>query len=119
MLPLINVVFLLMVFFMLVGSMSPRDALDVEPAQARDLAHADAAPRSLVMAADGRFALGGAVFDAGQLRAHVATWNARHPGQTLEVKADARLEAQAVVATLGVLRDGGVARTRLLAVDAR
>lgn len=119
MLPLINVVFLLMVFFMLVGSMAPRDALDIEPARATDLALADAGSRSLVMASDGRFALGDAVFAPGQLSAQAATWNARHPGETLEIKADAALEAQSVIAVLETLRDVGIARTKLLAINAR
>lgn len=119
MLPLINVVFLLMVFFMLVGSMAPRDALEIEPARAQELELADVGSRSLVMAADGRFALGDAVFEGEQLRAQAATWSARHPGETLELKADAALEAQAVIGVLETLRDAGVSRTKLLALNAR
>ena len=119
MLPLINIVFLLMVFFMLVGSLAPSEALEIEPARSQELTPADEGHRSLVIAADGRLAIGGEVFGLGQLPAHAATWRARHAGEPLEVKADAALEAQAVVSILETLRDAGITQVRLLAANLR
>ncbi|TDU31548.1 outer membrane transport energization protein ExbD [Panacagrimonas perspica] len=119
MLPLINVVFLLMVFFMLVGSLSVRDVLEIEPARARQLAPADAGSGTLVIAADGRLGWGRRIFALDQLKAQAAAWQARHAGQTLEVKADAALEARAVVDILGVLRDAGIVQVKLLAANVR
>ena len=118
-LPLINVVFLLMVFFMLVGSMSARDVLKIEPAQAQQLTLADARSGTLVIAADGRLGWGQQIFELDQLKARAATWQARHGGQTLEVKADAALEARIVVDILGTLRDVGIVQVKLLAANAR
>lgn len=119
MLPLINVVFLLMVFFMLVGSMSARDVLEIEPAQARQLTLADAGGGALVIAEDGRLGWGQQIFALDQLKAQAATWQARNGGQTLEVKADAALEARVVVDILGTLRDAGIVQVKLLAANAR
>lgn len=118
MLPLINIVFLLMVFFMLVGSMAPPEALDIDPARSRGLAPADEGHRSLVIDAQGRLSIGTEVFVVEQLPAQAATWRARHAGQPLEVKADARLEAQTVVSILQTLRDAGIPQVRLLAANA-
>jgi len=119
MLPLINVVFLLMVFFMLVGSLSPRDAVDIEPARAHRLALADTGDGALVIAADGRLGWGRQVFTLGELGAQAAAWQARHGGQTLEVKADAALEAGTVVGILETLRGAGIAQVKLLAANTR
>lgn len=87
--PLINVVFLLLVFFMIAGRIGPPDGLDVEPPGARAAAPASAAsgasvPPVLVLAADGRLALDGAVVAedglASALAARVADGRARPVG---------------------------------------
>ncbi len=118
-LPLINIVFLLMVFFMLVGSMSPPETLRIDPARSNALKPADADARSLVVSADGRLAIGSRIFAREELPAQAATWQVRHAGQTLEVKADAGLEARTVVAILETLQAAGVVQVRLLAANAR
>lgn len=119
MLPLINLVFLLLVFFMLVGAITPPEPFEIDAPQARQLDPADAGSRSLIVAADGRLGLGREVFAADDLPARAAAWQRAHPGEPLQVKADARLEAQRVVAMLGVLQDAGVRRISLLAADAQ
>ncbi|MGQ0699825.1 MAG: ExbD/TolR family protein [Panacagrimonas sp.] len=118
MLPLINVVFLLMMFFMLVGAVSAPEALDVQPARSSRLSTADNDRRSLLVSADGQLALGGEIFSPAELAEQAASWRAQHPGETLQVKADAAADAQGLVAILGVLRAAGVDRVRLLAADA-
>ncbi len=118
-LPLINIVFLLMVFFMLVGSLAPSEALDIQPARSRQLSLADAGDQSLLIAADGRLGLGRQVFVPEQLAAQAATWLAHHPGQALDVKADAALEAQSVIAILEALQAAGIGHVNLLAADPR
>lgn len=119
MLPLINVVFLLMVFFMLVGSLSPRDAVDIEPARAHRLALADTGDGALVIAADGRLGWGRQVFTLAELGTRAAAWQARYGEQTLEVKADAAIEAGTVVGILETLRGAGIAQVKLLAANTR
>ena len=119
MLPLINLVFLLLVFFMLVGALTPPEAFELDAPRASRLDPADAGNRSLILAADGRIGLGRAVFAADELPARAAAWQREHPGQAMQVKADAALEAQQVVALLGVLHGAGVERVSLLAANAR
>ena len=118
MLPLINVVFLLMVFFMLVGALAPPEALPVRPARAATLDPADASSGSLVVAADGRLGLAGEVFASDQLAARVAAWRAQQPHAVLQVKADAGAEAQGVLDVLEALRAAGVPRVELMAAPA-
>lgn len=118
-LPLINLVFLLLVFFMLVGALSPPEAFDVDAPRAQRLAAADAGSHSLVLARDGRLGLGRAAFAPEELPARAAAWQQAHPGQVLQLKADAAAEAQHVVAVLEVLHRAGVERVSLMAVKAR
>lgn len=113
-LPLINVVFLLLVFFMVAGALERADLYGVEPPEARIDAEADAVENVLLMAADGRLALDGVPIDRGDLAEALA-----NRGETpLKLKADAGAEALEVVALLDDLRTAGVERVILLAAEA-
>lgn len=115
MLPLINVVFLLMVFFMLVGALSPREAFDLVPPRSATLNPADGGSHSLIVAADGRLGLGREAFPREQLAARAITWRTRHPGTVLQVKAEASADTQAVLEILETLQAAGITRVELLA----
>jgi biopolymer transport protein ExbD len=118
MLPLINLVFLLMVFFLLVGALASPEVLQVEPPRAEALQPQDAGRHSLLIAADGRLGLDREVFTREALPARAAAWVRAHPGESLQVKADAAFEARALVGILRSLRAAGVADVRLMAADA-
>jgi len=57
-LPLINVVFLLLVFFMVAGRLSGGDPFEVTPPESGTEGPAATAPMRVLLAADGRLALG-------------------------------------------------------------
>lgn len=118
MLPLINIVFLLMVSFMLVGALSPPDPIELEPARSSTLEPSDAGTQALVVAADGRLGLAGSVFGRDELAARAQAWRARNEGAVLQVKADAAADTQRVLEVLEVLRDAGIPRVELLAAKA-
>ena len=71
-LPLINVVFLLLIFFMLAGKLSASDPFQVEPP--RSLSEGPPTPQdSLVLVgADGRLALDGEIMEGPALKAALA-----------------------------------------------
>ena len=118
MLPLINIVFLLMVSFMVVGTLSPPDAFDLQPPRSTTLAPSDAGAHSLVVTADGRLGLGREAFPREQLTARAIRWQAQNPGAVLQVKADAAADTQSVLEVLEVLRAAGLVRVELLAAPA-
>lgn len=118
MLPLINLVFLLMVFFMLVGGVTAPDALQVQPVQARQLNEADADHLYLLVSHEGQLALGGRVFGIEQLRPQIEAWRQVHGGRSLQLKADARAEVQLVVSLLEQLRSLGLEEVQVLTVQA-
>lgn len=113
-LPLINVVFLLLIFFMVAGRLSESDPFVVTPPFSgselppgeRDIAvHIDA---------EGRIALEGKTLTAAELTTEVT--RLLPEGGTVRLKADGAAEAATVVAAMEALRAAGVERLQLLTV---
>ena len=115
-LPLINVVFLLLIFFMLAGKLSASDPFQVEPP--RSLSEGPPTPQdSLVLVgADGRLALDGEIMEGPALKAALAARLAGEAEVRVRLKADGRAEATRVVAVMELLREAGVERLKLLTV---
>ncbi|MGX0878282.1 biopolymer transport protein ExbD [Roseovarius sp. MBR-154] len=107
--PMINVVFLLLIFFLMSAQITPPAPFDVTlPESASDNAARPA--DTLYMDAQGRLAFnaarGEAVYDAIAARAV--------PDTPLQIRADARLEAQALTRLLPELAARGIAEIELL-----
>lgn len=111
--PLINVVFLLLIFLMLSGSLSQREAFPVDPPTATSGAPLPAEPLVLLVAADGRLAVAGRQVSEAELLALVEpkTGDALVP---VSLKADAGVEAVALVTLLEKLRRSGVGTITLM-----
>ncbi|WP_299392680.1 biopolymer transporter ExbD [Pelagibius sp.] len=115
-LPLINIVFLLLIFFMLGGRFSATDPFQITPP--RSVSEGPAATQDLVvqMAADGRLAVNGTLLDRSALEAQVARRLAGAEGVQVRLKADGGASALQVVAVMELLREAGVERLQLLTV---
>lgn len=95
-LPLINVVFLLLVFFMAAGQLAPPDPFPVDPAQSAQAGSADAGRGEILMDANGRLALDGEIMTEADLLARLA---ARGEEQTpLRLRADGAVAAADLIA---------------------
>ncbi|MEY8802048.1 biopolymer transporter ExbD [Leisingera sp. XS_AS12] len=107
-LPMINVVFLLLIFFLLSSEIAPRAPFMVTPPQLED--GAPSAPKAvLFIAADGRLHFS----DAGTGDA-MAVIAARAPVlETLTLRADAKVPARDVAALIARLRDAGITAVSL------
>ena len=115
MVPMINFAFLLLIFFMLVGRFGPLDAFAVDPPRAdAPPVEGEADADLLLIGKDGRIAFGRERIDRADVGTHAANWQVAHPGQALQVKADADADAAELVDLLAVLRDAGVGEIRLL-----
>lgn len=120
-LPLINVVFLLLIFFMLAGRLAQSDLFNVEPpvseGAGESLPDDPEAPQEvlLLLAADGRIALNGTPVEPAALKTEVAALLTAHPDLPVTLKADGGAEALEVVAVMESLRDAGARDLELLA----
>ena len=113
-LPLINVVFLLLIFFMLAGKLSTFDPFKVAPPRSLSQGQAEMQDAVVLVAADGRLALDGVIMAESALKAALAERMAGADAPRVRLKADGRAEAAGVVAVMELLREAGVERLKLL-----
>jgi biopolymer transport protein ExbD len=111
--PLINVVFLLLIFFMLAGRLAPTEPVAVDPPRSDSPQSARATPLVLLIDRTGQIRLDGELLDETTLAARVADRLANGPPH-LQIKADATLEALRLVDLLELLRAAGAEEIDLL-----
>lgn len=107
-LPLVNVVFLLMVFFLAAGRFNQRADADA-PESARTEARSSSA-RVLELRGSAQLAFEGQLFADAELPGRALAWQ----GTTLDVRAGGEVPADRVLRVLAVLRAAGVQDVRLL-----
>lgn len=110
--PMINVVFLLLVFFLMTATIAPPDPFDIAPPEVAAGAPAEAAA-TLYLAADGRLAFGTARGEA-VFAAIAAAPDVASGGLTL--RADGSVPGAAVARLLERLAAIGVARVGIVTV---
>jgi len=113
-LPLINVVFLLLIFFMLAGSLSVSEPFEVKPPVARSAGELERDSLTILMGADGRMALNNEVLTQAELLARVRTTLATQPQTRIALKADGRLAGNRLVRFTQALYAAGVQRLQLV-----
>lgn len=113
-LPLINVVFLLLVFFMLAGTLTTQDLLEIEPTMSRSETEAGDQDFIVLVGVEGQLAVDDAELDLDGVTRLVAERLVDAPDAVVWVKADARSDAVALVDVLDRLREAGVDEVRLL-----
>lgn len=114
-LPLINVVFLLLIFFMVSGTLIQEPPFALAPPTTEHAEPLDSRQEYLAIGADGRLAWMGEAIEPEALADRLAA--REQPDAPLQVRADRRLEARALTELLAELRAGGVAQIQLLTED--
>lgn len=114
MIPLINVVFLLLIFFMLAGTLAAPEPLQIRPPAAISDAALESREWMLLLSADGELALDGVVLPAEALAATVSKLLQEHPDARLKLKADADLTVTKLIQVMDALRAAGAERVILL-----
>ena len=112
-LPLINVVFLLLIFFLLAGRLAATDPFPVEAPHSLSGERIGGHDMVVHVGADGRLAFDGATLDEAGLRSAVAQ---RATSGAVRLKADGRVEARRVIAVMEILREAGIERLELLTI---
>lgn len=112
--PLINIVFLLLIFFMLFGSFRYPELFTVAPPISEGQEPASEYETVLLISADGRLAIGKKALDRESLRKHVAELLAEHDNARIKIKADAAVGAYYLIGIMDLVRDAGARRVVLL-----
>ncbi|PTU32644.1 ExbD/TolR family protein [Stenotrophobium rhamnosiphilum] len=115
MVPMINFAFLLLIFFMLAGTLVPAQKNPIDPPRSTLATPADPSGNVLLIASDGRVGFGTELLPESELPTRIAEWRKEHPQESLRVKADAAVDATRVINILQRLRASGIEHVSLLA----
>ena len=112
--PLINIVFLLLIFFLVAGAIREVEPVEVDPP--RSLVEAESVTDALTIyvASDGRIALGATMLDRNAFDLAIAAAVAADPDQPIRIVADRDVEAVKVISILETLRASGSSRVKLV-----
>lgn len=116
-LPMINIVFLLLLFFMLAGSVEPTDFVSVAPPVSTSGEREDNGLAEIVMDGEGSLYLREEKFDIGQLRAAIAGQLSGNPETRIRFKVDGGAPTAQVIRVLEQLRLAGVEELVLLTLE--
>lgn len=113
--PLINIVFLLLIFFMLAGTLSPPDAFDVDPPETREARMEDDPEEGLILlSAGGDLAFEGEEVAFSELAGAVSSRLQDEDPPVLTLKADSGVPASLLLDLMDVLREAGAESIMLL-----
>ncbi len=117
-LPLINIVFLLLIFFMIAGALSTRPPFELQPPRAQAAPQTSApASAGIAIAADGRIAFRGEETALEALAERARAWAEGHDeDRALTLRADGGADSERLLAVMTALREAGIERIRMLAV---
>ena len=113
-LPLINIVFLLLIFFLIAGALTIPDLFPVEPPVSDSETPATPVEAIVLIGADGQISLQNELIAADQLHALARAIIKQKPLQPFKLKADSQAASGRVISAIEALRNAGVQQTLLI-----
>lgn len=113
-LPLINIVFLLLIFFMVAGQLSQSDAVPVEPPRSSSAADLESPLARILLAADGRVYISGIPVARADVTETVRSLLAAAAPDAVFIKAAGGADARHVIELLAAVRAAGATGVRLV-----
>ena len=113
-LPLINVVFLLLIFFIMTGALHAVDFFNVDPPSSSSVTQGTLDDTVILVSGDGRIAIDNEEVDETDLQLAVSDKLAGNAGAAFRIKADGRVDAARVVEIMELIEAVGVRRVLLL-----
>lgn len=114
--PLIDVVFILLVFFMLAGAIEPKEPFFVAPATSTAEIRGDVQDFVILIDKQGRVALDDRVIERSDLEQIVREVMMTNPTALIQLKPDAQADAVEVIEVMEAIRDAGAQYLVLLTV---
>ncbi len=111
--PLINIVFLLLIFFLVAGVIRETEPLAVDPPRSTVEGESEAAPLTIHVSADGHLALGDDLLAEDVFSAAVTEAVMADPEQAIRIVADRNVDSAKVITVLETLRSAGASRVKL------
>jgi len=111
---LINIVFLILIFFIVAGTLRPFSARDIQLAKTQPDRAGVGGPVNLIAYADGRVSYHGEFVSLADLSLRVRQAQTSKDAAPLTIVADARLKAQRLLEIMRALRGPGVGEISIL-----
>ncbi len=112
--PLVNVVFLLLIFFMLAGQLTVPEIFRIEPPVSDSRTPGGADQSLILLSSGGELGVDGKRVTAAELRDIVGEWLTADPATVVKLKADAKVDSHRVIEISELLREEGVGSLLLL-----
>lgn len=112
--PLVDVVFLLLVFFLLTGTLEPSPPIEVKPPESEHADSEDRGPLRILLDAEGRIGFDGKVLDAEALAGAIGARTEPDMPRAAQVEADSKATAGSVLTLLKQLRALGLEEFQLV-----
>lgn len=112
--PLINIVFLMLIFFLAAGALRPFREDNVEPAEATFTQDGERPMGPVLISPDGQISVGGIEQDQDALKSLLQTRVASGNKSPLPVVADKNLDAEKLVDVIETAKAAGIKKIRLV-----
>ena len=112
--PLINIVFLLLIFFMLTGTLKRSDIFDISPPESLTGADAEAPELVLLISKSNKLALNNQNIELSELNTKLLNIIQEYPLQEVLIKADGKATAGTLSKVINVIRESGIKRAAIV-----
>jgi biopolymer transport protein ExbD len=116
-LPMINIVFLLLIFFMLAGTFTQPEILSITPPNAHTRNTANQDHIVLSVDANKQFAIDATQYSEADVLKHVSQIVRKNASSSLQLKADANLTSQHLIDVMETLSTTGLETIHLLVIN--
>lgn len=112
--PLINVIFLILIFFMVAGTVDQKDTLKITPPKAQSGQESKVAKQlTIFVDADGQLAINEQFVEKNNLAATLSVHLRDEPKQSVTIKSDSELPATTLLWLLNILEQNGAKKVTL------
>ena len=112
--PLINIVFLLLIFFMLTGTLKRSDIFDISPPESLTGADAEAPELVLLISKSNKLALNNQNIEFSELNTKLLNIVQEYPLQEVLIKADGKATSGTLSKVINVIREAGIKRAAIV-----
>ena len=112
--PLINIVFLLLIFFMLTGTLKRSDIFDISPPESSTGADAEAPELVLLISKSNKLALNNQNIEFSELNTKLLNIVQEYPLQEVLIKADGKATSGTLSKVINVIREAGIKRAAIV-----
>ena len=112
--PLINIVFLLLIFFMLTGTLKRSDIFDISPPESSTGADAEAPELVLLISKSNTLALNNQNIEFSELNTKLLNIIQEYPIQEILIKADGKASSGTLSKVINIMREAGIKRAAIV-----